>query len=105
MDISKHKQFLLSEIKINNPNKLDQVIEDFAYEREIQGAEFMEFDQDKLYDLIEKYPNYFKIGNTQIDDIVQLFNDYFYDYFDYDDLDEWRNPTLRKILEVINKIK
>jgi hypothetical protein len=96
---------ILTEIKVNNPNILNKVIEDFAYIREIDGNEFIEFNQDKLDNILEEYYNIFKIKEDDIDTISNLFYEYFYDYYDYDDLEEWKNPTLKQILEIINQIK
>lgn len=61
MDIKQHKQFLLSEIKVNDPNKLDLVKNDGEYD-------YVDTDLIKRI-LIKRYPRYEEEIDSYCEDI------------------------------------
>lgn len=94
---------IITEIKVNNPAELNQIIEDFAYEDNVNNEDTWDYDGDKLFDIVEKYPSYFGISFDDVGDFVDVFRMRFHNYVEYDDLEEWRNPTLRKLIEFCKK--
>jgi len=94
---------IITEIKVNNPNELDQVIEDFAYEDNVNNEDTWDYDGDKLFDIVEKYPSYFGINFNDAGDFIDEFRSQFHSYVDYDDFELWKNPTLRQLINFVKK--
>ena len=96
---------IITEIKINKPSDLDKTIENFTelHNDEDGNIDTWDIDCDVFWDVILKYPTYFPSfdNDDDIASFIDNFREKIHNITNFDDHNEWINPSLRKILGIV----